>query len=360
MLFFSVLSFALRGGFIVIFKNYFLKSTALIFILIVFCVVGKTELSMGQLPENARLAGQKMIEVLESLYDKSNHEIDLVLVARDGQNLGQFQWLKPNYELSGSLGATLKQPTLFEWLRGENPFFKQAPMFSHVGICIRQHLKLTDEPWAFRHLLRSKVIDGQHTGVLYDQTTSQFFNDDPESYRYAIVIPSREMQIKIRDFIFQEDKIDQVFIPYYNSLAYPFVNDHHPETIDMNSNQYVLHSVVAASLSEQNQKRLEIEKVNFIQKHIWDLGFVPDHLWIGNGSKMQGSRIKPLLFSLSRRYGSANLNTIPQRDNLREYRNTVVPVVTFESMVDFFRDNDWLKKDLGEDAVILMNDFRFE
>ncbi len=332
------------------------KFTALSWILsvLVHLIAGYGQ---AEIPERAQQAGEAMQNMLEDLYTNSGEKIDLVLIARDGTNMRAFQWLTPDYQLTEGSSPKLKPPTIAQWLRGETLYTqKETPQFSHIGIAVRNHPKKESETWAFRHLLRAGDKDGHPSSGIYDQTTTEFFNDDPLSYRYAIVVPTREMQIKIREFIFQEGAVEKTHNPRYNSLAYPFVNESHPENIDMNSNQYVLHSVVAASLSPVELELLNDEKVNYIQKKIWNLDYIPDHMWIGSGAKIQGSALKAMAFNFNDGLGSADISTIPRMDARRSYMRNVVPVVTVESLIRFFAKMNWLQKDIGDNGVLVIED----
>ncbi len=309
------------------------------------------------LPELAIEGGAELTKKLESLYQQSGQKDDLFLIARDGQNMSRLPWLNPDYELTDDVSPRLKQPTLFQWLKGSNPFLKkEGPKFSHVGIVARSHPGIPDENWGFRHLLRDSKNPG--FSKIYDQTTAEFFADDPASYRYAILVPTQEMQAKIRQFIFNESNIELIHNPAYNSLAYPFVNESHPKNLDMNSNQFILNAVVAAALPEELEPELLAGKVDFVQRQIWNLGFVPDHMWVGVGSNIGGTYLKTLGFALIRQTDTANLGTIPQSDSRRQYRNNVAPVTTFDSMVQFFDEQGWIQADVGKNGYIFVDDFR--
>ncbi len=232
----------------------------------------------------------------------------------------------------------------------------EGPRYSHVGIVIRKHPNKPEGNWGFRHLLLK--VGGKNQSDIMDSSPAQFFVDDPHSYRFGIAVPTIEMQHKIRTFILNTDHIDLTHNPAYNSIAYPFVNDVHPKNLDMNSNQYVLHAVVAAALPEELKSELARKKVDFLQRRIWNLNFEPDHLWVGTGSNLGGNPLKTLLFGIVQKSGSASLRTIPKADGRREYDNIVAPVVTFESMVRFFDNQGWLQNTIGKGGVIHVKDYR--
>jgi hypothetical protein len=109
--------------------------------------------------------------------------------------------------------------------------------YSHAGIVLRDHPK---GRWLIRHKLNQC---GSERGNLYDEGLVNFFNDDPFRMEALLLVPSPELQRRIR-----QDTASPLAIvlhqPRYSLLANPFALAY------QNSNGWVL-EILASTLSPQ-------------------------------------------------------------------------------------------------------------
>lgn len=109
--------------------------------------------------------------------------------------------------------------------------------YSHAAFVVRDH---ADGEWTVVHLLNHC---GTPESGLFTEGLGMFYMDDPFRYEALVMVPSPELQAKLK-VLLASDMPRQFKAARYNMLAYPF-ND-----ASQNSNQWVL-ELLAVALSRE-------------------------------------------------------------------------------------------------------------
>jgi hypothetical protein len=114
--------------------------------------------------------------------------------------------------------------------------------YSHAAFVVRDH---PDGDWTVIHLLNHC---GTPESGLFTEGLGMFYMDDPFRYEALLMIPSAELQTKLKALL-ASDMPRQFKAARYNMLAYPF-ND-----ASQNSNQWVLEMLAVALSSADIRSR---------------------------------------------------------------------------------------------------------
>ena len=140
--------------------------------------------------------------------------------------------------------------------------------FTHAGFAVYDQ---EAGQWYFDHLLNTC---GGPSSDLYKQSLLQFFQDSPFDYDTRIIVPTKEVQEKIK-FVLDSDLRDNLHHRQYSKIAYPF------STRYQNSNQWLLELIGAAQiLAEEDLHPTQINRNN-VQHFLHDNGYVPTTAILG-------------------------------------------------------------------------------
>ncbi|MFO1432095.1 MAG: DUF2145 domain-containing protein [Candidatus Competibacteraceae bacterium] len=114
---------------------------------------------------------------------------------------------------------------------------KYGIKYTHVGFVLRDHPK---GRWLFVHVLNRCGTD---SSAIYDQGLINFFTDDPYKLEAVVVIPSVQLQERLKRVILSP-LADRLHQPHYSAIAYPFADSY------QNSNQWPLTIIAAAQAGE--------------------------------------------------------------------------------------------------------------
>jgi len=137
-------------------------------------------------------------------------------------------------------------------LRFENG---ERPRYTHVGVALR-----AGGEWRVHQLLNT---DEGSEGHLYRHTLVEFFRDDPFEYRAAVLLPSQELQRRIR-WALESGAAEALHSPRYSRIAFPF------STRYQSSNQWVVEVVAAAETGSSRRAS--------VQRHLAAQGLRPSVL----------------------------------------------------------------------------------
>lgn len=141
--------------------------------------------------------------------------------------------------------------------------------YSHLGIVRHE----ADGKWVVMHELNQC---GTANSSLFNEGLGNFFMDDLFAYETMILIPSADLQQKLRAEI-DSGKARQLHEPRYNMVAYAFSTEY------QNSNQWVIEVLAAAQAND-----VQITKRQQAQTWLKFAGYQPDTLHIDALTRLGG------------------------------------------------------------------------
>ena len=121
--------------------------------------------------------------------------------------------------------------------------YPQDQKYTHAGLVWKSSL---DGKWRFKHVLNICAGD---SSKIFVQSLAQFFNDDPFSYDFVVIVPSEELQDKIVPILEKKNGLaEDLQNPRYSNIANPFALKY------QNSNGWVLQVLAAAESGKSTQR----------------------------------------------------------------------------------------------------------
>lgn len=140
--------------------------------------------------------------------------------------------------------------------------------YTHAGFAVYDH---EAGQWYFDHLLNTC---GGPSSDLYKQSLLQFFQDSPFDYDTRVIVPTKEVQEKIR-FALDSDLRDKLHHRDYSKIAYPF------STKYQNSNQWLLELIGAAQLMAEEGLGPDDINRSLVQNFLYQNGYIPTTAILG-------------------------------------------------------------------------------
>lgn len=306
----------------------------------------------------------QMQELAKEYRAKTGKQLKVALVARAGQNMKDVQTLR---ELDRN-GRPLSVQQMIAMAESQVPFNdsgsrdvhlvkneikksfsekNRKTIYSHFGLIFWNHpdgaadkKTETSQQWWFRHMLRpcatpEEIAVGVIPNVprLYDEGTSRFFTDDPFELRAQILVPPPEIQDNLEKLAlpktttidgvdYWDNRLAEIFKGEFYNAAAAWNN-----TIEANSNQFVLELLAAAS-QPFGRVRTREEAQGILQK----TGYRPMRAMLSGAQAMAGL---PFAAKLAP-YVRLHHNEQPGYMNY-----AVADLVTTLSVEEYMRRNKW-------------------
>lgn len=235
----------------------------------------------------------------EQTHIKPQLYLDAGKKALEVQN--QLNHLNPRVALIARAGTNLKH---------------YGQHYSHVGFVVKNYPGKKGK-WTIVHLLNQCEVP---KSSIYQQGLMNFFMDDLYTFDYQITIPKEAVQEKLYETLVSLQK-QSLHNSSYSMITYPF------STKYQNSNQWVL-EVIATSMNPQSAHTRQAAQAYLHKTH-----FKASLIKIDSFSKLGAS-----LFSRHVRFDD---------HPLEEQRRNTVSTVTVSSVVDYLREQHYLKSNIA-------------